>query len=182
MKERVIAMAAALALVLGMTTGVASAHECKDKGEHSAHGELASSCCKAKCLICRRKECVCFYLKKADELGLSEEQIAELKKLKREAKITKIRKRAEMEVIKVEVGALLDEKKPDLSAIDAKIDQCCKLKAAVKKACIHASVKAREVLTEEQLKTAKQLRKACDLSSAKQYHHKGEGHHHSEKH
>jgi len=82
----------------------------------------------------------------------------------------------------LEVHALLDEKKPDLSAIDAKIDECSKLKAAMKKACIHASVKAREVLTEEQLKTAKQLRKACDLSSAKQSHHKGEGYHHSEKH
>ncbi len=72
MKRRVIALAAALVLVLGMTAGVASA-------KHKRCDKQAASCTKEKCILKQRKECVCFYLKKADELGLSEEQIAKLK-------------------------------------------------------------------------------------------------------
>ncbi len=185
MGKKMIGLAAALVLLLGITSGVAPAHECKEKArkyaEHQVWDKRSSFCSKKRCILKQRKECICCYLRNSDELGLSEEQVAKLKKLQREAKTVKIRNKAERKIIKLEIHALLDEKKPDLSAIDAKIDECSKLKAAAKKACIHAAVKAREVLTEEQFKLSKKLGKSCDLTSAKPHHPKGKGHH-SKKH
>ncbi len=127
-------------------------------------GKLSSSACsEKKCILKQRKECVCFYLKNSEELGLSEKQISELKKLKKESKTVKIRNQAEVEIIKLEIDELLDAEKPELDEINAKFDKIAELKAAIKKGCVRASVKARGILTKEQFKLSKKLDKICKI-------------------
>jgi len=127
-----------------------AAEEC-GKGR-MGHGEKA-------CIPCQRGECADKYLDMADELGLSEAQIAKLKDIHTNTKKLKIQKKADMEIIKLEINSLLDEASPDQSKIDSKVDKLTETQAELMKECLKASIQARQALTPEQYKQAKKSAK-----------------------
>lgn len=173
MNKKIFFIASVVTLAVGLTIWAGTARTC-DKHRHKDYCEIHKKCDKyqlacseEKCILKQRKECVCFYVKKSAELGLSEDQITKLKKLDNESRKIMIRNNAEVEIIKVEINELLDEKKPDANAINARIDKISQLKAESKKACMSASLEARDILTEEQYKLSKNLGKVCPLPEKK---------------
>ncbi|MBI5787839.1 MAG: periplasmic heavy metal sensor [Candidatus Schekmanbacteria bacterium] len=156
-KKMILGLTGAVILLVGTGVMIASAKHCKDKQMEMGEGESG-------CLPCERKECAGFYLDNKEALGLSDEQVAKMKELQLASRKVKIHNMAEVDVLKLELNALLDAKKPDLTEIDAKVDKISQLKAETMKNCLQASVKAREVLTEEQTKLAEGLKKACIMS------------------
>lgn len=173
MKRKLVGILVVFAVVGVFTMGVAVAHR-RAEGYHeeSHHGE-SYHCKDRDCPFCWHKECIAFYLRNSVELGLNEGQIAKLKELERKAKATKIRNMSEVKILKLDIVALLDEKKPSLDDIDAKVDKISALKAEMKKACLHAKVKAKALLSAKQQEKAKELWKSCDFPHYRQR--KGEG-------
>jgi len=148
-----LAGVAALSGLLILSVGVllsASAEECGKSGHESS----------MQCVPCKRGECAGVYLKQADELNLSEEQVGKLKDIHTNCKKIKIQKKPEIEVLELDIDSLLDEANPDQAKLDSAADKMGKIKAELMKECLKASVQARKVLTPEQYKQSKKLDKA----------------------
>ena len=58
-----------------------------------------------------------------EELGLTDQQIDKIKKIKTDTMKTAIREGAEIKVLQIELADLIDTDKPDVKKIDAKIDE-----------------------------------------------------------
>jgi len=145
----VVALSGLLILSSGILLS-ASAKECGKSGHESP----------MQCIPCKRGECAGIYLKLADELELSEEQVGKLKEIHTNCKKVKIQKKAEIEVLKLDIDSLLDEANPDQSKIDSAVEKIGKIKTELMKECLKASVQARKVLTPEQYKQSKKLDQA----------------------
>lgn len=89
-------------------------------------------------------------LKHAKEIGLTPEQIGKLKAIQLDFKRTEARLEADSKIAKLELHALLEDEKADLSAIQAKVDQLKKAEGA----CLFAGIKAKRnaaaILTPDQ--------------------------------
>jgi len=147
MKKRGIIVALAL-FYLGLTPVITLAKSYCEDGDR--HGAVA-------CIPCQRKECLKIYMRYADEIGLSEEQVEKLRDYHYKKKKRIIKNKAEVDIIKLEIHQLLDEDEPNQDKIDAKLDKLGPLKAERAKICIQATLMARKLLTPEQRKSAKRL-------------------------
>lgn len=99
------------------------------------------------------------FLKMKDKLGLSDEQVNRLKALKSEAKKQKIRIKADIEILQIELYDLLHKDEVDVKAVDAKIEEIGERKTEMYKASIHAKLDAQNILTPKQLKEYKRIKK-----------------------
>ena len=98
-----------------------------------------------------------FFLKNAKEIGLSDEQVAQIKAIKMETKKTSIRTEAEMKIGMMEMEAKLSEPAVDVEGLNAMIDQAVAGMATGGKASVATYAKLKAVLSEAQMAKAKEI-------------------------
>lgn len=91
------------------------------------------------------------------ELGLSEEQYEKIKTLKINTKKDLIIKRAEIDVLKIDIKAKLWEDTIDKKGINKLIDKKYELKKEKAKALVDAYAQFKNIITEEQKKALKTI-------------------------
>jgi protein CpxP len=89
-------------------------------------------------------------LKHQKEIGLSADQITKLKTLQMDLTRSRIRAEADIQVADAELGALEEDEKADLGALEAKVKQSESLRSALRLAVIKTKRDALAVLTPEQ--------------------------------
>jgi Spy/CpxP family protein refolding chaperone len=89
-------------------------------------------------------------LKHPKEIGLSSDQVARLKAIQFDLSRTRIRTEADIQVAELELAALTEDEKADLSTIEAKVKQSEMLEAGLRVAAIKAKREALALLTPEQ--------------------------------
>ena len=92
-----------------------------------------------------------------EELGLSDEGVKKIKDLKIATKKDLIAKKAEIELIAIDIKAALWEDTVDVNAVNALIDRKYDLKKDKTKSLVSAYVTLKGMLTKEQVKTLKGL-------------------------
>ena len=92
------------------------------------------------------------------EVGLSDSQIEQLKKIHMDERKAAIRRHADLQIARIELRDLMAATSPDKAAVDAKVKQISDLQAANLRARVDGRMAARKVMTPEQLEKAKQLR------------------------
>jgi len=143
----------ALVLMFSFSQNAFSKGSCGKKSSHCKSSK-SKSACKAY-----------FYIKNSDELGLKDEQIDKLKALGFAAKKDLIKRKAEIEVIAIDIMALKHADTVDLAAINKLIDKKYDLKKEKAKAMVASEVQIKNVLTDSQKEKVKDLWKQCKLSS-----------------
>lgn len=98
-----------------------------------------------------------FFLSNQKEIGLSEEQVAQIKTIKLEAKKAGLRQAAEMKIFEMDIDAKLSNPKLDTEAINAMLDQASSGWGAGAKASVAEYVKLKAVLNEQQMAKAKEI-------------------------
>jgi hypothetical protein len=96
-------------------------------------------------------------MKNKDELKLSENQITEIRKLKVDAKKDLIRKKAEIDLISVDIKSKLWDETIDVSRINKLVDQKYDLKKEKTKSLIAAYAELKKILSKEQKEMLKGL-------------------------
>lgn len=109
-----------------------------------------------------------FYLKNADELGLSDAQIAELEDLKNDCKKGCILQGAQLKVAKMELHDLFKQDSIDKAAVDSKVNEILEMKGKKLREKIDLKIKAIEILTPEQRKAATSLKRSNQRQPRKQ--------------
>lgn len=141
-----------------------------------AAGPVWAECCQhgGQCPMAAQKdsedvaECGCpiltkilqkskFLLEHADAIGLSEQQVADIKAIKLDTKKTSVRIAAEMKVFELDVQAKLSAPNLDVEGLNAMIDTASQGMSTGAKASIATYAKLRSLLSEEQQKKAKEL-------------------------
>lgn len=99
-----------------------------------------------------------FYFFMSKEIGLSDEQLDKLKKIKMESKKKAIRLKAELEVTEIELEELLKDDPIDMKEVEKKVSQIVSVKK--EKMLLKAGKKAdmSAVLSKKQRETAEKLR------------------------
>ena len=90
-------------------------------------------------------------------LGLSDEQFEKIKMLELNTRKNVIKKRAEIDVLKIEIKLKLWEDTIDKKSINKLIDKKCEIKKEKAKALVDAYAQFKNILTEEQKKTFKTI-------------------------
>ncbi len=103
-----------------------------------------------------------FLLTNEDELELSAQQVEKIKNLKHETKKELILLDAKIDVLAVDIKALLWADAIDVNAINKLIDQKYDLKKQKAKLLVSSYASLKGVLTSEQMDKAKELWKSCD--------------------
>jgi Spy/CpxP family protein refolding chaperone len=85
------------------------------------------------------------------ELGLSEDQVAQLQKMRSESRSESIRRRADLRIAQGELRDLLRAPAEDENANNAKVKQVTDLQAAATRSRVEHRLALREILTPEQL-------------------------------
>ncbi|MCA9395377.1 MAG: Spy/CpxP family protein refolding chaperone [Candidatus Omnitrophica bacterium] len=96
-----------------------------------------------------------FLLKHQDELGLSEDQVKQIKKLKLSTKKAVIAKEAEIDIVTVDLHAVLWEESPDAAAVRSLVSKKYDLKKEKALTVTDAFLQLKTVLTAEQKEKAK---------------------------
>jgi hypothetical protein len=108
-------------------------------------------------------------LKHGKEIGLSPEQISKLKAMQLDLNRTQARTEADIKIAKLELQAILEDEKAELSMIQAKIDQLKKAEGALLLAAIKGKRDAMAMLTPDQ--------RAKDRAQLEKMRSGGEGEH-----
>jgi len=98
-----------------------------------------------------------FMLGNKDELGLSDEQVDQIKEQKYQIKRQKIEAAARMETDKLDIYHELKKDAPDMGRIDILIDDKIDAKRGLLKSYVNGIVELKAVLTAEQMVKAKAL-------------------------
>lgn len=136
--------------------------QCTLKDGKCPHGSDCNSCDKKK------EECGCpiiakiakksaFFLKNSAEIGLTDDQVASIKALKLENEKASIMAKAGMEAGKLDFEAKLSEPKLDVDGLNQMIDAGMAQMATGAKESVARYAKLKAVLSEEQMKKAKEL-------------------------
>ncbi|MBN1688825.1 MAG: hypothetical protein JW893_06960 [Candidatus Omnitrophica bacterium] len=96
-------------------------------------------------------------MKNQEALGLSDEQLDVIKKLKWDLKKEMIKQTAEIDVLEVDIDAALYEDTVDMEKVGGLIDQKYEYKKAKAKTIAGAVAELKKILTEEQLAKLKEL-------------------------
>ena len=101
-------------------------------------------------------------LKHKKELALSDKQIADLKSLKLETEKNLVMKKAEIEMVSLDIRGKLTDETIDTKAVNALIDKKYDLKKEKEKSLVTAFASLKSLLTDEQKASLKQLRHSKD--------------------
>ncbi len=94
----------------------------------------------------------------ASKLGLSEEQIVKIKELEDTLKVTMIKSRSAVQIAAVKLGAILDADTPDRKQAGEQIEAQISAAKELQNAAVDTLIKARAMLTKEQLAAKKKMR------------------------
>jgi len=92
-----------------------------------------------------------------NDLGITDEQLAQLDELKIALKKDFIKKQAEIDIIKVDIRSSLHEEEVNLEAVNKLIDQKFEIKKSKSKQLIASMAKLKKILSKEQRKQMKDL-------------------------
>ena len=95
----------------------------------------------------------------ADELGLTDDQQAQIKEIATAARKAAVQLRADCELARIELQELIHADDPDLDAIEGGLKKVAQAQTAARFAQIEAGVNARSVLTDEQQAKIKEFRR-----------------------
>ncbi len=95
-----------------------------------------------------------------DELGLTDKQTAALKSLKSSLEKESIMKQAELRVAEIDLDDLLSQDKVNMSSVESKLKQIQALQTEIELSQIKAQLKARGLLSSEQRKAWKSLKRS----------------------
>ena len=102
-----------------------------------------------------------FILKNKEELGLSDKQIEQVKDLKIKTKKDLISKKAELEILGLDIEAAMWNDPLDANAVNKQIDKKYDIKKEKEKSLVGAYAALKGLLTEEQKEKMKGLFKKC---------------------
>jgi Spy/CpxP family protein refolding chaperone len=108
-------------------------------------------------------------LKHAKEIGLTSEQVGKLKTLQLDFGRSQARAEADVKIARLELHALVDDEQPNLTGIQAKIDQLKKAEGTLLFSALKSRLDAAALLTPEQ--------KEKDRAHREQMKRTGEGEH-----
>jgi hypothetical protein len=153
MKKVIVGLAFALGLVSGAGTAWA------DCGKHGScpfaeKSRSAESVCPLTGKVIDKAK---FYLKHADKIGLSDEQVQTIKTIKLTAKKASILGLAQMEAFGLDVKAKMSEPIVDVEGLNAMVDEFSQEAVIAMKERIADYAKLRAVLSTEQKEKAKGL-------------------------
>jgi len=130
-----------------MGSGMEGCHKmCPGMGMHCGMmgADQEMGCCKMGFFLCCKKE-----------LELSDKQMKDLKSIKLDFQMGKIRKEADLKIAELELKSLMHEDEASIKDIEAKLKAVAKLKTDMKLSHIKAFRKAKALLTPEQLEKMK---------------------------
>ena len=118
-----------------------------------------------------------FLLMNADELGLADEQLEKLHKIKSGFEKEYILDRAKLKVAQIELEELLEKDSIDMNMVEKKVNEITGLKGKIMLEGVKNKVEARKILTEEQREKASKLwrEKRAECSMMEGMELKGEG-------
>jgi Spy/CpxP family protein refolding chaperone len=110
-------------------------------------------------------------------MGLTDEQIKQLKEIQLDLDRTRIQTEADIKVAEREARALIDDESSNLSAIEAKLQESANKQVSLRVASVKARRDAMAVLTPEQSKRVKMFHQRMkeQMRSGKMGHPKGDG-------
>lgn len=111
--------------------------------------------------------CPCYLIGMAEELELSEEQVANLKAICAEHKKDVIRKQAEVKIAEMELKELVAMPNADLTKVKAKITEIGSMRQSMCLTQLATIEKAHKVLTAEQMKKFKEMKKKMCCQTGK---------------
>ncbi len=126
-------------------------HECSKTGDCGGQGE---SGCPIVNKLMKKSE---FFLKNADEIGLSEDQVKQIKTIKIEAEKDEILGGAQMKVAFLDIESKMSADPVDQEALHAVVDGLSSLMSQGAKKTIKLYVDLKSVLTADQKKKAKEI-------------------------
>lgn len=154
-----------LALFLGLGTFALPAMAGHDG--HGAEQKMCKMCDKKDCdgmdcdydcpITAKIMKKAKFFLANQKEIGLSDEQVAQIKAIKLETKKGYIRTKAEMEVFMLDLDAKLSEPKIDEAAIGTMFDSASAGWSTGMKSGVATYLKLKAVLNEAQMAKAKEI-------------------------
>ncbi|MGB2631287.1 MAG: Spy/CpxP family protein refolding chaperone [Candidatus Omnitrophota bacterium] len=140
---------------------VLAASFCVISGGYAAQGMKCSKCGKGSEHDMDLKDKffkkIHFILKNEEELGLSDKQAKAIKKLKTDVKKDMINKKAQIDVLDVEIHTLMWEDPVDLDTMNSLIEQKYEIKKEKSKALAAACAQLKGILTEAQKDKMKSL-------------------------
>lgn len=149
MKTGILVMV--VVLMIGFIVPAVYAEGYKHGQKKGHHGDIGNMVCKKAMILCKNK----------DELGLTDSQVEKIKALKIATKKNLIKTQAEIDIVKVDIKALMWKDAIDTEAINKLIDQKYEFKKEKAKSSIDAYAKLKGLLTEEQQEKLKTLAKDC---------------------
>ena len=152
-----IRLAAVLIAVLFLTSAVYAFHPVKSEGGHGKESFGEKFSLKAHLI-----------LKNAEELGLSDEQVEEVKALMLKNEKDNVMKEAEIDVLALELKSKMWSDEIDTAAVNKLIDQKYDLKKAKTKDSVEAYAELKSILTDEQKTKLKALWKDCKQEDRKE--------------
>jgi len=99
------------------------------------------------------------FLALTDELKLKDEQVKSLKSISLNSQKGAIRKGADLSIARLELNAILGQEKIDLEQVQQKVKEVANIEAEVQITQVGAAIKAKEVLTDEQIAAFKEITK-----------------------
>ena len=146
-KKRVLAIFLVLTLVF---SAAAIETYAKDMGGHGKKGLEDKFSGKAHMILMNK-----------EELGLSDKQVATIKDLKLKTKKDVIRKKAEIDVLALDIKAAMYGDAIDTEAVNELIDKKYELKKEKAKSLVAACATLKDTLTDDQKAKMKDLYKNC---------------------
>ena len=92
-----------------------------------------------------------------DELNVTDEQLDQIHELKIALKKDLIRKKAELDIIKVDIRSMLREDEVDVGTVNKLVDQKYEIKKAKMKKVVEAYAKLKKILSKEQIEKLKDI-------------------------
>ena len=92
-----------------------------------------------------------------DELNVNDNQLNQIRELRIALKKDLIRKKAEIDIVKVDIRSLLHEDEIDVDAVSKLIDQKFEIKKAGMKKAVKSFAELRKILTKEQKEKLKEV-------------------------
>jgi len=98
-----------------------------------------------------------FFLSNADEIGLTEGQVKEIKAVKHDTKKTLIKQQAEMDVLAVDIKSMMYTEDIDTAAVAQLIDKKYEIKKEKAKTLVDAIARIKKVPTKGQMDKAREI-------------------------
>ncbi len=163
--KKIMAFSFVLFLALGLVVSPVFAEcamcekgkQCSVGDKNCSHGsdcdKDAGQCPIASKLMKKAK----FFLANQKEIGLSEDQVAQIKAIKMATKKNMIKGQADMEIFEMDLSEMMSAPKVDLTAANTMLDQASAGWGTAAKATLADYAKLKAVLNEQQMAKAKEI-------------------------